>query len=70
MCCSTCHEHTADICLYVPFCILLVILGSVQIVSGIFYFISIPVIKLIVNIGIGCWVSRLFLKNIMSHCSQ
>lgn len=56
-----CHDHTTDICLYVPFCIVFVVLGSVQIVSGIFYFISIPVIKLIVNIAIGCWVCFLSL---------
>lgn len=52
----SCPAHATDICLYVPFCIAFVVLGSVQVVSGIFYFISIPVIKLLINIAIGCWV--------------
>lgn len=54
--CRRCPDHKTDICLYVPFCIVFVLLGSVQVVSGIYYLISIPVLKLIINIGIGCWV--------------
>lgn len=50
------HEYTTDLCLYIPFCVIYICLGVVQIISGIFYFITIPVIKLIINIGIGCWV--------------
>lgn len=58
--CKKCHNHTTDICFYVPFCIVFVFLGIVQIISGIFYFITIPVVKLILNVAIGCWVSNRF----------
>lgn len=54
--CNKCHNNTPDICFYVPFCTIFVCLGIVQIISGIFYFITIPVIKLIFNVAIGCWV--------------
>lgn len=56
--CDKCHNHAADICFYVPFCIIFVFFGIVQIISGIFYFITIPLIKLILNVAIGCWVSK------------
>lgn len=66
--CNKCHNNTHDICFYVPFCTIFVCLGVIQIISGIFYFITIPVIKLIFNVAIGCWVctvnifTRFFLK--------
>lgn len=53
---TRCRTETADICFYLPFSLLFGFIGIVQIVSGIFYFITIPVIKLILNIAIGCWV--------------
>lgn len=55
--CNKCHKHSTDICFYVPFCIIFICLGIIQIISGIFYFITTPVIKLILNVAIGCWVS-------------
>lgn len=57
--CNKCHNNSYDICFYVPFCTIFVCLGLVQIISGIFYFITIPVIKLIFNVAIGCWVRHL-----------
>lgn len=65
LCGRGCHDHTADICFYVPFCIVFVVLGIVQIISGIFYFITIPVIKLILNVAIGCWVSSFCLATLL-----
>lgn len=54
--CSKCHRNTYDICFYVPFCTIFVCLGTIQIVSGLFYFMKIPVTKLIFSVAIGCWV--------------
>lgn len=54
--CNKCHNNTHDICFYIPFCTIFVCLGIIQIIAGIFYFITIPVIKLIFNVVIGCWV--------------
>lgn len=55
--CNKCNNNSTDICFYVPFCIIFVCLGIIQIISGIFYFITTPVMKLILNVAIGCWVS-------------
>lgn len=54
--CNKCHKNSCDICFYVPFCAIFVCLGAVQIISGVFYFMKIPVSKLIFNVAIGCWV--------------
>lgn len=53
----SCPDHATDIGLYVPFCVAFVALGSVQVVAGIYYYMSVPAIKLLVNIAIGCWVT-------------
>lgn len=55
--CNKCHKNSCDICFYVPFCAIFVCLGAIQIISGVFYFMKIPVSKLIFNVAIGCWVN-------------
>ncbi|GAB0089988.1 hypothetical protein DMENIID0001_046180 [Sergentomyia squamirostris] len=46
----------ADLCLHGPCCVIFMILGAIQITSGIYYYLTIPVFKLIFNIAIGCSV--------------
>lgn len=60
--CNKCHKNTPDICFYIPFCTIFVCLGVIQIIAGIFYFITIPVIKLIFNVVIGCWVRSFLIQ--------
>ncbi|XP_031620984.1 ras guanine nucleotide exchange factor Q-like [Contarinia nasturtii] len=66
--CNKCHNNTHDICFYVPFCTIFVALGVIQIVSGIFYFLTIPVIKLIFNVAIGCWAILCGISGSMVAC--
>lgn len=54
--CSKCHDHTTDICFYVPFSIFFILIGIVQIISGTWYLLTISVYKLVLHIVIGCWV--------------
>lgn len=54
--CKKCHAQTIDMCFYVPFGIIFVTFGIIQIISGFWYLITKSVIILILQIGIGCWV--------------
>lgn len=60
--CNKCHKNAYDICFYVPFSTLFVSLGTIQIISGIFYFMKNPVAKLIFSVSIGFWVVIIKIK--------
>lgn len=49
-----CNESLTDICIHGPCCVIFVLLGVIQITSGIYYYLSIPLFKLIFNVFIGC----------------
>lgn len=48
-----CNENVTDACLHGPCCIIFILLGVVQVTSGIYYYLTIPVFKLIFNVIIG-----------------
>lgn len=58
----------ADLCLHGPCCIIFMILGAIQITSGIYYYLTIPVFKLIFNIAIGCSVVVIGICGVIVVC--
>ncbi|XP_055685796.1 uncharacterized protein LOC129791593 [Lutzomyia longipalpis] len=58
----------ADLCLHGPCCVIFMILGAIQITSGIYYYLTIPVFKLIFNITIGCSVVVIGICGVIVVC--
>lgn len=48
-----CNESSADIGLHGPCCIIFTILGIVQVSTGVYYYLSVPVFKLLFNAFVG-----------------
>lgn len=48
-----CNESVADVGLHGPCCIIYIVLGIVQVSTGLYYYLSVPVFKLLFNAFIG-----------------
>lgn len=48
-----CNESVGDVCLHGPCCVIFLVLGAVQVSTGVYYYLSVPVFKLLFNAFIG-----------------
>lgn len=48
-----CNESVADISLHGPCCIMFTIIGIIQVATGVYYYLSVPVFKLLFNTFVG-----------------